>query len=79
MFYLNKPLRSKSYRVSPTLHMRPTTGSSAGYPEEEAFDDTEDYHDKRHADGVNTLQAQQDLSDILYKVIARACERERAS
>ena len=59
--------------------MRPTTGSSAGYPEEEAFDDTEDYHDKRHADGVNTLQAQQDLSDILYKVIARACERERAS
>ena len=52
--------------------MRPTTGSSAGYPEEEAFDDTEDYHDKRHADGVNTLQTQQDLSDILYKVIARA-------
>jgi hypothetical protein len=75
-----RPLRSKSYIVSQT-RMRPTTGSSVGYPEEEAFDDTEDYHDKRHADGVNTLQAQQDLSDILYKVIARACgeraERER--
>ena len=59
--------------------MRPATASSAGYPEDEAIHDTEDYHDKRHADGVNTLQAQQDLSDILYKVIARACERERAS
>jgi hypothetical protein len=61
-----RPLRSKSYIVSQT-RMRPTTGSSVGYPEEEAFDDTEDYHDKRHADGVNTLQAQQDLSDVLYK------------
>ena len=47
--------------------MRPATASSAGYPEDEAFHDTEDYHDKRHADGVNTLQAQQDLSDVLYK------------
>ncbi len=78
MFYLNKPVTLEVVQGF-TDRMRPTTGSSAGYPEEEAFDDTEDYHDKRHADGVNTLQAQQDLSDILYKVIARACERERAS
>jgi hypothetical protein len=47
--------------------MRPTTASSAGYPEDEAFDDPEDYHDKGHLDGVNTLQAQQDLSDVMYK------------
>lgn len=47
--------------------MRPTTASSAGYPEDETSYDTEDYHDKRHVDGSNTLQAQQDLSDVLYR------------